>query len=74
MPNYSLPIEDRMRSFYQSLSEKDRRWYAAIEAVKLGCGGLSYIVCVLSCDRHTIRQGCRNLAISRASISGVFDV
>lgn len=50
-----------MRSFYQSLSEKDRRRYAAIEAAKLGWGGISYIARVLDCDRHTIRQGLEEL-------------
>jgi hypothetical protein len=29
MPQYSSAIEDQMRPFYQSLSEKDRRRYAA---------------------------------------------
>ena len=57
MPHYSLAIEDQMRSFYQSLSEKDRRRYAAVEAAKLGRGGISYMARVLDCDRHTIRQG-----------------
>jgi hypothetical protein len=50
-----------MRMFYQSLSEKDRRRYAAIEARKLGRGGRSYIARVLSCDRHTIAQGMAEL-------------
>lgn len=61
MPRYSPAIEAQMRLFYQSLSEKDRRRYAAIEARKLGRGGLSYIVRILSCDRHTIAQGMREL-------------
>jgi Rhodopirellula transposase DDE domain/Winged helix-turn helix len=61
MPNYSLAIEDQMRSFYQSLSEKDRRRYAAVEAAKLGRGGISYIAQVLECDRHTIRHGLEEL-------------
>ncbi len=33
----------KMRDFYDSLSEKDRRRYAAIEAEKLGYGDASYI-------------------------------
>ena len=41
MRHYSSAIEDQMHSFYQSLSEKDRRRYAAIEATKLGRGGIS---------------------------------
>jgi hypothetical protein len=61
MPPYSSAIEDQMRSFYQSLSEKDRRRYAAIEATKLGYGGISYIARVLECDRHTVRQGLEEL-------------
>ncbi len=36
---YSLEIEVKMRAFYESLSEKDRRRYAAVETEKLGYGG-----------------------------------
>ena len=61
MPHYNSAIEDQMRLFYQSLSEKDRRRYAAIEATKLGRGGISYIARVLECDRHTVRQGLEEL-------------
>jgi hypothetical protein len=57
MPPYRSAIEAQMCLFYQSLSEKDRRRYAAIEARKLGRGGLNYIARVLGCDRHTIAQG-----------------
>ena len=66
MPTYSFAIANQMRSFYQSLSEKDRRRYAAIEAAKLGRGGISYIARVLQCDRHTIRQGLEELDDSEA--------
>jgi hypothetical protein len=62
MPRYSPAIEAQMCLFYQSLSEKDRRRYAAIEARKLGRGGFSYIARILSCDRHTIAQGMQELA------------
>ena len=51
-----------MRNFYQSLSEKDRRRYAAIEAKKLGYGGISYIRRVLNCDDRTITRGMTELA------------
>jgi len=61
MHRYSAAIEEQMAAFYQSLSEKDRRRYAAIEACKLGRGGLSYRARVLSCDRHTIAQGVQEL-------------
>lgn len=43
MQSYAPEIEVQMQRYYQSLSEKDRRRYAAIEAVKLGYGGLAYI-------------------------------
>ena len=61
LAGYSPTIEAQMRAFYQSLSEKDRRRYAAIEACKLGHGGHSYIARVLGCDRHTIAQGMQEL-------------
>ena len=54
-------IEQAMRSFYDSLSEKDRRCYAAIEVAKLGYGGVEYIASVLGCDPKTIRQGQHDL-------------
>ena len=58
---YSTEIEQAMRSFYDSLSEKDRRRYAAIEVAKLGYGGVEYIASVLGCDPKTIRQGQHDL-------------
>ena len=54
---YSPEIEHSMRMFHDSLSEKDRRRYAAIEAAKLGHGGTAYIAPLLGCDPKTIRQG-----------------
>ncbi len=59
---YSPEIEAQMRNLYQSLSEKDRRRYAAIEAKKLGYAGISYICRVLQCNDHTIRQGMKEIA------------
>jgi hypothetical protein len=58
---YSAEIEHSMRMFHDSLSEKDRRRYAAIEAAKLGHGGTEYIATLLGCDRKTIRQGQHDL-------------
>ena len=57
MTLYSATVREQMLAFYQSLSEKDRRRYAAIEAVKLGHGGVEYIASLLGCDEKTIRQG-----------------
>jgi hypothetical protein len=58
---YSEQIERTMKTCYASLSEKDRRRYAALEAAKLGHGGTDYIATVLGCDPKTIRQGQRDL-------------
>ena len=58
---YSPEIEHSMRVFYDSLSEKDRRRYAAIEAAKLGHGGTEYVATLLGCDPKTIRQGKHDL-------------
>jgi hypothetical protein len=41
---YPEEIEEKMIRYYHSLSEKERRRYAAIDAEKLGYGGISYIV------------------------------
>jgi len=51
-----------MRAVYSSLSEKDRRRYAAIEANKLGRGGITYIASLLGCERHTISLGTHELS------------
>ena len=58
---YSSEITAQMRKLYQSLSEKDRRRYAAIEALKLGDGGISYISRILAADRNTIAKGIKEL-------------
>jgi len=40
---YSEEIEQKMRAFFDTLNEKNRRQYAGIEAIKLGHGGRKYI-------------------------------
>ena len=57
MDHYEAEIEAHMTEFYRSLSEKDRRRYAAIEAEKLGHGGVDYIAKLFGCDAKTIRHG-----------------
>jgi len=58
---YSPDIEQLLRQYYQSLSEKDRRRFAALEAIKLGHGGIRDIAQVLACDPHTVKDGMREL-------------
>ena len=61
MDAYSLEVEWMMRRLFDSLRENDRRRYAAIEAAKLGHGGMEYVARVLGCDPTTIRQGLMEL-------------
>lgn len=49
--------EEQMRTFYRSLNEKDRRRYAAVEAEKLGFGGIRRVCQILGCDPKTVRRG-----------------
>jgi hypothetical protein len=58
---YSPKIEHTMKTLYGSLREKDRRRYAAVEAAKLGHGGVEYVSELLGCDPKTIRQGLADL-------------
>ena len=58
---YDHATEESLTNFYRSLSEKDRRRYAAIEARKLGHGGIKYIADLFGCDRSTVRSGIAEL-------------
>jgi hypothetical protein len=58
---YPPDVEHAMQILYRSLRENDRRRYAAIEAAKLGHGGLDYIATLLGCDPKTVRHGQREL-------------
>jgi hypothetical protein len=57
MDAYAPEIERQMKRLFDSLSERDRRRYMAIEVTKLGHGGIEYIAAILRCDPKTIRQG-----------------
>jgi hypothetical protein len=57
MKPYPPDVEARMKALYESLSEKDRRRYAAVEADKLGHGGVAYIAGLFDCHVNTIRRG-----------------
>ena len=61
METYTKKIEENMNHFYESLSEKDRRHYAAIEAEKYGHGGVTYIAGLFNCSRQTIYDGIEEL-------------
>jgi hypothetical protein len=54
---YTPSIEKNMKMFYDSLSEKDKRHYVALEATKLGYGGITYLSHLFGCARSTIQSG-----------------
>lgn len=61
MKAYPAEIEAEMKKFHQTLSERDKRRYAAVEALKLGHGGIRYIAQMLGCDRNTVSEGIKDL-------------
>ena len=77
MDVYSPEVERMMRRLFDSLRENDRRRYAAIEAAKLGHGGIEYVAGVLGCDPKTIRlglgelEGANDLDTARSRKKGV---
>src|SRR5674536_355579 len=54
---YSEEIEKQMKAYFDTLNEKDRKGYAAIEAIKLGHGGQNYISSVPGCHFQTVMAG-----------------
>ncbi len=58
---YSVKIEEQMQRFYQSLSEKDRRRYAAVESLKSGHGGKTCLCTLSGCDIKTLKQGLEDI-------------
>lgn len=61
MKEYTQHIENLMYTHYENLSEKDKRHYAAVEAAKLGHGGISYIADLFGCCRQTVAIGLEEL-------------
>lgn len=53
--------EKRMREFAATLSEKDRRRFAAFEAKQQGYGGIEYVAGIIGCSRRTIERGIEEL-------------
>ena len=54
---YPTPVEEAMRLTYSSLNERQRRLYAANEALKLGHGGVAYVAHLFGCHRKTVQRG-----------------
>jgi Trp operon repressor len=49
--------QKRMRSFFGTLSEKDQRRYAALEAQRRGHGGMKSVSEMFGCSTKTISRG-----------------
>ena len=57
VPPYATHVEQAMRLTFSNLNERQRRLYAATEALKLGYGGIAYIAQLLGCHRKTVQRG-----------------
>ena len=68
MKKYDVEIERQMRKFFETLTEKEKRHYAAIEASKVGYGGQLYMGRVLGCSARTIQRGQAELASNKDEI------
>ena len=58
---YDEPIEQAMKDYFATLSEKDRRRYAGVEALKLGHGGIKYVADLFGIRRQTVRRGMKEV-------------
>lgn len=58
---FEAATEQNMRDFFATLSERDQRRFAALEAKQLGYGGVKYVAEVLDCSRRTIERGLAEL-------------
>ena len=67
-PRYSEEAETRTLAYSGRLNERDRRLYAAVDATKLGFGGVSYIAGLLRISRASIHKGIPELkALAKSS-------
>lgn len=60
-PGYDDAHEETMRLYARSLPEDHRRRYAALEALKIGYGGIAYVARVLGMSRRTLYAGLQEL-------------
>ena len=58
---YTKKVEQHIITTYNQLSEKDKRLYIAVEAIKLPKGGISYLSRLVNCSRTIIYDGLKEL-------------
>lgn len=66
--HYESDFLEKQLSYYQSLPEKQRRHFLAMEYERLGVGSKRYLARVFKCDRKTIKKGLRELAESNYEV------
>ena len=59
-------LHEQMNLLLSRLGEAERRWYAAVEANRLGRGGVRLVAQITGLDEQTIRRGQQEVAGSLA--------
>jgi len=61
-------VHEQMNLLLSRLGEAERRWYAAVEANRLGYGGVRLVAQITGLDEKTIRRGQAEVAGSLADV------
>jgi hypothetical protein len=61
-------LHEQMNLLVSRLGEAERRWYAAVEANRLGRGGVRLVAQITGLDEQTIRRGQQEVAGSLADV------
>lgn len=59
--DFNIDPEKYSLIFYKNLSEKDKRLFAAVEAIRIGYNGVAEVSERLGIHKHTIRKGKKEL-------------
>jgi len=59
--DFNYEIEKQEKFFYLQLSERGKRQYAGLEAMKLGYNGVAIVSLKYGIHRHTVRKGKKEL-------------
>jgi len=55
--DFNYDIDKHEKFFYSQLSERGRRQYAGLEAMKQGYNGVAIVSFKFGLNRHTVRKG-----------------
>lgn len=61
-------LDEQMNVLLSRLDEPQRRWYAAVEATRLGRGGVRRVATITGLDEQTIRREQREVAGALADV------